>query len=72
MNERAKQLASRILSQVADEPFDDVMSVFIHIHIFLIVDQADNPILTVDKLAALMRSQVRRVVDAGTDPSHVH
>lgn len=72
MNERAKHLVSRILSQVEDEPFEDVMSVFIHIHIFLIVDQADNPILTVDKLAALMRSQVRRVVDAGADRSHVH
>ena len=70
MNERAKQLVSRILSQVEDEPFEDVMSVFIHI--FLIVDQAGDPILTVDRLAALMRSQVRRVVDAGADRSHVH
>ena len=70
MNERAKQLVSRILSQAKDEPFEDVMSVFIHI--FLIVDQAGDPILTVDRLAALMRSQVRRVVDAGADRSHVH
>ena len=48
MNERAKQLASRILSQVADEPFEDVMGVLAHIHVFLILDQAADPILTVD------------------------
>ena len=49
MNERAKHLASRILSRVEGEPFEDVMSVFTHIHIFLIVDQANDPILTVDR-----------------------
>ena len=72
MNERAQQLASRILSQVADEPFEDVMGVLAHIHVFLILDQAADPILTVDGLTEIMRTQVRRIVDRGVDSSHVH
>ena len=72
MNDRAAHLSSRILKVIEDENFEDVMPMLGTIQVFLLVDQADEPVLAVDRLSQFMRTQVRELVnrEAESDPVH--
>ncbi len=63
VNDRAAQLSSRILKVIKDEPFEDVMPMLGTIQVFLLMDQADDPVLAVDRVAQFMRTQVRELVN---------
>ena len=62
MNDRAAQLSSRILKVIEDENFEDVMPMLGTIQVFLLMNQADEPVLAVDRVAQFMRTQVRELV----------
>ena len=72
MNDRAMQLSLRILKVIEDEPFEDVMPVLGHLLVFLVTDQADEPVQTVDTLAQLMRTLVRELMDRQAETDCVH
>ena len=72
MNDRAAQLSSRILKVIKDEPFEDVMGTLGTIQVFLLMDQADEPVLAVDRVAQFLRTQVRELVDRKAESDRDH
>ncbi len=72
MNDRAAHLSSRILKVIEDENFEDVMPMLGTIQIFLLMDQADDPVLAVDRVAQFMRTQVRELVDRKAESDRAH
>ena len=72
MNDRAKRLSSDILKVIEKENFEDVMPVLGPLQVFLLMDQADEPVLAVDRLAQFMRTQVRELVDHKAESDRAH
>ena len=72
MNDRARQLSSDILKLIEEEDFEDVMPVLGTLQVFLLMDQADEPVLAVDRLAEFMRTQVRELVDRKAESARAH
>ncbi len=59
-----KEVVGRILDALQDQPFEDAMAVLADLQVFLMVDQAADPIEAVDQLADLMRALVKEIVEA--------
>ncbi len=62
MDTRTENLVKRILQVVEDEPFEVVIGVLGELQVFLMTQQAEDPIRAVDQLAETLRTLVRDVV----------
>ena len=59
-----KEVVGRILGLLQDQPFEHAMAVLGELQVFLMVEEVDDPIKAVNTLADLMRTLVRKMVEA--------